>query len=222
MSMARLLRAEAGRRIGGLYLADVVAAVLLSAWAVALAAGVEPTGYRHGGAARRAAVLAMTMPVAWQRRAPFAAAATLGAAATLNGLAFGSMVRCGPALPAVFLVAFALGSRSASVRAWAGLLLCAGDVVTQAFYDPRLGPSTDRAVPPAAGRLLRHRAPGALPRCRRRRTPAALARAERSARGNSPPGRHRRPGDHDQGAGERPPGTARWHRRRGRRPARMP
>jgi signal transduction histidine kinase len=186
MSMTRLLRAEAGRRIGGLYLADVVAAVLLSAWAVALAAGVEPTGYRHGGAAASAAVLAMTMPAAWQRRAPLAAAATLGAGATLNGLAFGSMVRCGPALPAVFLVAFALGSRSAGARAWAGLLLCAGDVVTQAFYDPRLGPSTTVLFLPllagffAIGRLARSR--GAAADALRQRSLELNAQREETAR----------------------------------------
>jgi hypothetical protein len=165
MSTTRLLRSAVTRRAGGLFLADVVAAVLLSAWGVALTSGIEHTGHRHGGAAASVGVLAMTLPVAWRRRAPFAAAATLGVAAALNGLVFGPMVRCGPALVAVFLVAFALGSRSRSRGAaeWAGLVLCAGNVVAQAFYDPQLGPST--AVPFllvlagffAIGRLARSR-----------------------------------------------------------------
>ena len=114
MSMTRLLRSAVARKVGGLFLVDVIAAVLLSAWGVALTSGIEPTGHPHGGVGASIGVLAMTLPVAWRRRAPFAAAATLAAAAALNGLVFGPMVRCGPALPAVFLVAFALGSRSGS------------------------------------------------------------------------------------------------------------
>ena len=186
MSMTRLLRAAAGRQAGGLYLADMAAAVLLSAWAVALASGIEHTGYRHGGAAASIGVLAMTLPVAWQRRAPLAAAATLGAGAVLNGLAFGVMVRCGPALIAVFLVAFGLGSRSAGGRAWAGLLLCASNVVTQAFNDPRLGPSTAVLFLPvlagffAIGRLARSR--GAAADALRQRSIELNAQRDETAR----------------------------------------
>jgi signal transduction histidine kinase len=167
MGTTRLLRSAVTRKVGGLFLVDVMAAVLLSAWGVALTSGIEHTGHRHGGVAASIGVLFMTSPVAWGRRAPLAAAASLGAAAALNGLVFGSMVRCGPALPAVFLVAFALGSRSAGGAARAGLILCAGNVAAQAFYDPQLGPST--AVPFllvlagffAIGRLARSRAAAA-------------------------------------------------------------
>jgi hypothetical protein len=167
MSTARLLRAGASRSAAGLVWLDIAAAVLLAAWAVALTSGIEHTAHRHGGVAASVGVLAMTLPVAWRRRAPLSAAVTLGLAAALNGVVFGSMVRCGPALPAVFLVAFAVASRSDGSRAGAGLILCAGNVVAQAYYDPQLGPATVILFLPvlagffAIGRLARSRSAAA-------------------------------------------------------------
>jgi signal transduction histidine kinase len=186
MSTTRVLRSRTNRNVGGLSRLDVGAALLLSAWAVALTSGLERTGHRHGGAAASIGVLAMTLPVAWRRRAPIAAAATLGVAAVLNGLLFGSMVRCGPALPAVFLVAFALGSGSSRGHVWAGLILCAGNVVAQAFYDPQLGAATVVVFLPvlagffAIGRLARSRSAAA--ESLRQRSIELLGQREETAR----------------------------------------
>jgi hypothetical protein len=67
-----------------------------------------------------------------------AAAAVLAAGALLNGLIFGPIVRCGAALPALFLVAYAVGARREGPRSAAGLLLCAAAVVAEGLYDPRI------------------------------------------------------------------------------------
>jgi hypothetical protein len=105
----------------------------------------------------------MTLPVAWCRRWPLAAAGVLAAAAVLNGVLFGPMVRCGAALPAVFIVAFAVGVRCDRARSAAGLLLCAGAVAAEGLYDPQIEARGLVVVLPvliaffAAGRLVRAR-----------------------------------------------------------------
>ena len=87
----------------------------------------------------------------------------LAAAAVLNGVLFGPMVRCGAALPAVFLVAFATGVRCDRARSAAGLLLCAGAVAAEGLYDPQIEARGLVVVLPvliaffAAGRLVRAR-----------------------------------------------------------------
>ncbi len=87
----------------------------------------------------------------------------MAAAALLNGLVFGSMVRCGAFLPAVFLVAYAVGVRYDRARSAAGLLLCVGAVLAEAFYDPQIEGQGLVAVLPvlaafyAAGLLVRAR-----------------------------------------------------------------
>ena len=53
----------------------------------------------------------MTLPVAWERRAPVAAAAAVAVGAVVNELLIGPLVRCGAALPAVFAIAFFVGTR---------------------------------------------------------------------------------------------------------------
>ena len=163
MITARGLRAPLSWTVGGLAVLDLAAAVLLSGYAVALVSGVIHTGHPHGGAAASAGVLAMTLPVAWRRPAPLAAAAVMAAAALLNGLVFGPMVRCGAFLPAVFLVAYAVGVRYDRARSAAGLLLCVGAVLAEAFYDPQIEGQGLVAVLPvlaafyAAGLLVRAR-----------------------------------------------------------------
>jgi hypothetical protein len=160
---ARDLRSRLDITVGRLSVADIAAAVILSAWAAGDTSGVLHTSAPHGGAGASVGVLAMTLPVAWRQRAPLAAAAALAIAAVLNGLLFGPMVRCGPALPALFLVAFAAGSRCGRNRAAAGLLLCAAGVTGEALYDPRIGARGLVVVLPvlaaffAAGRLVRAR-----------------------------------------------------------------
>ena len=163
MITARDLRAKLTWTVAGLSVLDIAAAVVLSAYAVALTSGVVHTSHPHGGAAASIGVLAMTLPVAWCRRRPLAAAGVLAAAAVLNGVLFGPMVRCGAALPAVFLVAFATGVRCDRARSAAGLLLCAGAVAAEGLYDPQIEARGLVVVLPvliaffAAGRLVRAR-----------------------------------------------------------------
>ena len=157
MSTARALRAPWTWTVAGMGVLDAAAAILLSVYAVVL------VNHQHAGAGATVGVLAMTLPVAWRRRAPVAAAAVLAAAALLNGLVFGPLVRCGPALPAVFLVAFTIGTIRDRPRSSMGLLFCAAATITESLYDPRIGGRGLVFVLPilagffAAGRLVRAR-----------------------------------------------------------------
>ena len=105
----------------------------------------------------------MTLPVAWERRAPAAAAAAVAIGATVNELLIGPLVRCGAALPAVFAIAFFAGTRCGGRRLAVGLAFCLGAVVTQSFFDPQLGPAFLVAGLPVtagfclAGQLVRSR-----------------------------------------------------------------
>ena len=148
-------------------IATFALALTLSAYVVVLVRG-------HGGApAACVAATAMTLPVAFARRAPLAAAGVLGATAAANEVFFGHLVRCGATLPAVFFVAYLAGRSCAGrVRALvlAGLLV---SVVIQCLYDPRLG-APEIAVMAAvsgvfagAGLLVRRRA-GQVAELRRR------------------------------------------------------
>jgi signal transduction histidine kinase len=170
MITARDLRSRLDLTVGGLSVVDIAAAAFLSGWAAGDTSGVLHTNHPHGGAGASIGVLAMTLPVAWRRRAPLAAASVLAAAAPLNGLLFGPMVRCGPALPALFLVVFASGSRCGRGWSVAGLVLCAAGLVGEALYDPQIGARGLVVVLPvlvaffAGGRLVHARteAAGAL------------------------------------------------------------
>ena len=106
--------------VRGVNRADGLLALMLSAGAVAQTSGVVHTGHPHGGFWASLAVLTMTVPVAWRRRAPLAAVATLAAGALFNGLVIGSMVRC------------------ELRRAQAGAALAVVAIVAQARYDPNL------------------------------------------------------------------------------------
>ncbi len=144
---------------------DIAFAAFLSLWAIILVSGVLPAAVtsNHGSALAAIAVLAMTAPVAWERRAPLGAAAVVAVGAVVNELLVGPMVRCGPGLPAVLAIAFFAGTRLDIRRLGLAAALCAGAVATQAVYDPNLGPSFMVAGLPAvaaavaAGRLVRSR-----------------------------------------------------------------
>lgn len=163
MSSTRVLRAPLNWTVAGLGVLDLAAAVILSGYAVALVSGVIHTSHPHGGAAASAGVLVMILPVAWRRPAPLAAAAVMAAAALLNGLVFGPMVRCGAFLPAIFLVAYAVGVRRDRAASAAGLLLCAAAVVAEGLYDQQIeGAGLVFVLPVLAaffvsGRLVRSR-----------------------------------------------------------------
>jgi signal transduction histidine kinase len=165
---------------------DVLLAGLLSLLAIGLASGALKTNYPFSGAVAAAAALALTLPVAWQRRAPVAAAAAVAVAAPLNGLIIGPMVRCAAALPAVFAIAFFNGTRCTGRRLAAGTVLCLGAVTAQAFFDPVLGPGFLAGGLPIvagfclAGRLARSRSLTAAQL--RRRNAELLVQQERTAR----------------------------------------
>jgi hypothetical protein len=118
---------------------DILIGVALSAIPVAVAAGAFHLDKSHPGVAACLGVIGLTLPVAWRRPLPLTAAAVMAAAAVVNGLAFGHMVRCGVALPAVYIVAFGIAARVRGPRAAAGLALCAADVVVEGCYDPQIG-----------------------------------------------------------------------------------
>jgi signal transduction histidine kinase len=124
---------------GRLSVLDIAVAAALSAVPVAAAVGAFHLGHQRPGVAACLAVTGLTLPVAWRRPFPLAAAAVMAIAAVVNGLAFGHLVRCGIALPAVYMVAFAIAARVSWPRAGAGLVLCAADVVAEGYYDPQIG-----------------------------------------------------------------------------------
>ena len=130
--MLKPVRSVATAMIGGLPVVDLAAGVALSAYAFVRVSGEGSLGAAFG-------VVAMTLPVAWCRRAPVAAAAFLAVGGVLNGVLFGSLVRCGTALPAVFIVAFAVAAQRDRRPAALGLALCVVNVASQAIYDPKLG-----------------------------------------------------------------------------------
>jgi len=117
----------------------------------------------HSGVAAAIVALTMTIPVAWERRAPLAAAGAVAVGAALNELLIGPMVRCGPGLPAVFVIAFFAGTRLDRRRLVIAVALCLAAVTLQSFFDPNLGPSFLVAGVPIvlasclAGRLARSR-----------------------------------------------------------------
>ena len=141
---------------------DVALAAILSVWAIGLVSGVV-VAKPHGGVAAAIVVLAMTIPVAWERRNPLAAAAAVAVGAALNELLIGPMVRCGPGLPAVFVIAFFAATRLDRRGLVVAAGLCLAAVTLQSFYDPNLGASFLVAGVPVvlacclAGRLARSR-----------------------------------------------------------------
>jgi signal transduction histidine kinase len=118
----------------------IVLATGLSAFAVVLVLGITHTGHPHGGVAAAAGVLAMTVPIAWAYRAALLTLGVLLAATVLNGLVFGSMVRCGATLPALLYATACAGVRPWSRRSALCIVLALMAAVAQALSDPNLGP----------------------------------------------------------------------------------
>jgi signal transduction histidine kinase len=126
-------------RPGDAHVPDILIAAVLSAFPVAVAAGVLHVGSQHPGVAACLGVVGLTLPVAWRRPLPLTAAAVMAVAAAVNVLAFGHLVRCGVALPAVYIVAFGIAARVSWPRVATGLALCAADVVVEGVWDPQIG-----------------------------------------------------------------------------------
>ena len=84
--------------------------------------------------------------------------------AALNEVLIGPMVRCGPGLPAVFVIAFFAATRLDRRRLVIAIALCLAAVTLQSFYDPNLGVGFLVAGVPIvlasglAGNLVRSRA----------------------------------------------------------------
>ena len=167
---------------------DIVLASLLSAWAIVLVTGIFPGSTDRGGVVAAIGVLAMTVPVAFGRRYPLAAAVVVAVGTAVNELLIGPMVRCGPALPAALIIAFYAGARLRPGR-WLAVALaaCLADVTLQAYYDPILAPALDFmsvALPAVvlacgAGWLVRQLAAAA--RALRARNAELRAQRERTA-----------------------------------------
>jgi hypothetical protein len=121
---------------------DLLIAAALSTWVVLLVDGLTGA-HPHAGVVAAIGAIALTAPVAWRRRAPIAAAATIAVGAGLNALIFGHLVRCGPALPTAFIVVFAIGARTRGWRSVLGAALVAANIVIQAFSDPQLAPGAE-------------------------------------------------------------------------------
>jgi len=179
------VRSWAQVTVWGLPLLDVSVAVLLSVAAIGTVARTDGVGPAHRwiGAV---CVLAMTVPVAWSRRAPVAASAVLAAGAVFNAVAIGPMVRCGAALPAVFFAGFMVGWRCGRRDAAVGVVLCAVNVLAQTISDPQLGVSqfplmtTLLCVFVAMGRVMRGHS--AAVESLQRQTAELRRRRERTAR----------------------------------------
>jgi signal transduction histidine kinase len=146
---------------------DIGLAALLSVWAVLLVTGAWPGSTDHAGVIAAIGVLAMTVPVAWARRAPLAAAFVIAAGALVNEQLIGPLVRCGPCLPAALLIAFFAGTRLGWRLLVIAVALCIGNVAAQSYGDPQLGPGFLTIGGPAvllacaAGRLVHERSAAA-------------------------------------------------------------
>ncbi len=117
---------------------DALFALALSAFALVIVSGNASNGDPRGGVFACAAVLLMTVPVAWRRAHPLGAMATLAGGAVFNAIVVGSYVRCGAALPALALVVFSVGARCELTPALFGAALAVVSTVAQGYSDPQL------------------------------------------------------------------------------------
>jgi signal transduction histidine kinase len=137
-------------------------------WAIAVgftAAGVLMTlgePYADDTIVDSIVVAAVTLPLAWRRTAPVAAAAALAAGTVISAIPTFAQVRCGVALPAALLIAFSVAARRDRGEALAGLALVLAGLVVLLFTDPLLDAGAVFILPLCAGvwwtgRLVRSR-----------------------------------------------------------------
>lgn len=137
-------------------------ALVLSVVVVLVSSGTVSTTDPQGGVWVCVAALSMTLPVAWRRDAPLAAIAVLAAGAVFNWLVIGSYVRCGGALPTLFVCLFSVADRCALRASLLGLALGITSGIAQANSDPQLigftvGACVISTLIWTAGRLVRSR-----------------------------------------------------------------
>ena len=108
-------------------------------------------------------ILTATVPVAWRRRAPLAAAVALSAGAVVSAGPSLEQTRCGVVIPCALLVLYPLAARRKRAPALLGLALVSAALVFVSFTDPVIEPAALSFVLPlcagvwAAGRLVRSR-----------------------------------------------------------------
>ena len=107
-------------------------------------------------------VAAVTLPVAWRRSAPLAAAVALAVGVVVSGIPSFDQSRCGVAIPAALLILFSLAARRSEREALTGLALVLAGMVVLLFTDPLLDTGALFILPLCAGvwwtgRLVRSR-----------------------------------------------------------------
>jgi signal transduction histidine kinase len=118
---------------------------------------------------------AVTLPVAWRRRAPLAAAAALTAGIVISGIPTFDQTRCGVAIPAALIILFSLAARPQRNEAVAGLTLVLAGMGFLLFTDPQLDAGALFILPLCAGVWAAGRVAGS-----RGRVAAALAERSRT------------------------------------------
>lgn len=126
---------------------DIALALLLSAYAVIIVTHGKSGGHvLDAGWTGALAVLLMTLPVAFARKRPLVVAGVLLAGALINWWAIGHYVRCGATLPAVFYMAFVVGSRCQGRDRVIGEALVIGSILVQCESDPQISPISNAVL----------------------------------------------------------------------------
>jgi signal transduction histidine kinase len=120
---------------------DIALATLLSVFAIVIVTHGQSGGHRlDAGWTGALAVLLMTLPVAFARRRPLVVAAVLVGGALFNWVVIGHYVRCGATLPAIFYMAFVVGSRCRGRDRFIGEGLVIASILVQCESDPQIYP----------------------------------------------------------------------------------
>jgi hypothetical protein len=160
---ARTLRSPMTRTVFGMSVSDIAIAAILAVIVIAARTGLISLSISGASTIAIIGVLVMLLPVAARRPLPLTTAAVILTATVLSAALLPPLVRCGIALPVIFLVAYSVAARCDGLRAAAGLLICVADVVAEGLSDPRIEGSGLGLVVPltvacfVAGRLVRSR-----------------------------------------------------------------
>lgn len=141
--------------------ADAALALVLSALGCLMAS--DPDGGAGNAWLAGALILLATVPVAWRRRTPLAAAVTLAVGTVASAGPGLDQTRCGVVIPSALLILYALATRRERSPALLGLALVLAAMVVLAFTDQTIEPAALSFVLPlcagvwATGRLVRSR-----------------------------------------------------------------